>query len=123
MKMYRFEAKAGEETDQFGSVKAIISKMVQMDANAAVNLVYIRPMERIISQEIVAPQLLLLAQGEGWVRNGLDEMIPIKEGQAVFWEQDEWHESGTETGMTAVIIEGENFDPVKLTPLLQKDGT
>ena len=30
----------------------------------------------------------------------------------------EWHESGTETGMTVIIIEGVNFDPAKLMPLV-----
>jgi hypothetical protein len=37
-------------------------------------------------------------------------------GQAAFWKKEEWHESGTETGMVAVIIEGVNFDPAKLMP-------
>ena len=121
MKIYRFDVEVGEEIEQFGSVKAIISRIVHLEAEAAVNVAYIHPMGRIGYHQAVAPQLFLLVEGEGWVRDEFDEIFPIKEGQAVFWEQNEWHESGSETGMTAVIIEGVSFDPAELMPLLQKD--
>jgi quercetin dioxygenase-like cupin family protein len=121
MKMFRFDPEIGSGAEQFGSVKAIISKVVNLESEAAINVAYIRPMERIGFHQAIAPQLFLLAEGEGWVRNETDEITPIREGQAVYWEKDEWHESGSETGMTAVIIEGVNFDPAKLMPLLQKD--
>jgi len=78
-------------------------------------------MERISYYDEAAPQLFLLVEGKGWIRNEFDEVFPIKEGQAIFWAQNEWHESGSETGMTAVIIEGISFDPAELMPLLQKD--
>jgi len=121
MKLYSFDPKADQETDQFGSVKAIIAKAVAMEPEAAVNVAYIHPMERIGYYEEAAPQLFLLVEGAGWVRNEFDEVFPVKEGQAIFWEQNEWHESGSDNGMTAVIIEGVSFDPAKLMPLLQKD--
>ena len=60
-------------------------------------------------------------EGQGWVRGDADEKHAIKGGQAAFWENDEWHESGTETGMTAVIIEAGTIDPAKLMPPLQED--
>ena len=121
MKLYRFDPKANQKNEQFGSVKALIAKAVALEPDASVNVAYIRPTERIGYYQEVAPQLFLLVEGEGWVRNEFDEVIPIIEGQAIFWEQNEWHESGSETGMTAVIIEGISFDPAELMPLLQKD--
>ena len=121
MKIYRFDIEVGKEIEQFGSVKAIISKVVNLESEAVVNVAYIRPMERIISQQAAASQLFMLVEGEGWVRSESDEIFPVQEGQAMYWEKDEWHESGSENGMTAVIIEGVNFDPAKLMPLLQKD--
>ena len=121
MKLYSFDPKVHQETDQFGSMKAIIAKVLALEPEAGVNVVYIRPTERIGFYEEVTPQLFLLAEGQGWIRNEFDEIFPIQEGQAVFWEQNEWHESGSETGMTAVIIEGISFDPAELMPLLQKE--
>jgi len=121
MKLYSFDPKANQEDDQFGSVKAMIAKAVSLEPEATVNVVYVRPTERIGYYQEVAPQLFLLVEGEGWIRDEFDDIFPIQEGQAVFWEQNEWHESGSETGMTAVIIEGVSFDPAELMPLLQKD--
>jgi len=121
MKLYSFNPKVDQEIDRFGSVKAMIAKAVALEPEAGVNVAYIRPKERIGYYEEVAPQLFLLVEGQGWIRNEFDEIFPIQEGQAVYWEQNEWHELGSETGMTAVIIEGISFDPVELMPLLQKD--
>jgi len=61
------------------------------------------------------PQLFLVVQGEGWVRGESPETRSITTGYAAFWEKDEWHESGTESGMTAIVIEVESdtFDAGK----------
>ena len=52
--------------------------------------------------------LFLVVQGEGWVHGEESDRTRIRAYQAAYWEKGEWHESGTETGMTAIIIEGEN---------------
>jgi quercetin dioxygenase-like cupin family protein len=121
MKIFRFDPEIGTGADKFGSVKAIIAKVIDLESDAAVNVAYIRPMERIVSHQAAASQLFLLVEGEGWARNESEEIFSLREGQAMYWEEGEWHESGSETGMTAVIIEGINFDLAKLMPLLQKD--
>jgi hypothetical protein len=36
----------------------------------------------------------------------------IKAGQAAFWISGEWHESGTEFGMRAIVIESDSLDPI-----------
>jgi hypothetical protein len=62
--------------------------------------------------QAVTPQLFLIVEGKGWVRGGSsDERMPIGMGQAAFWEKGEWHESGTDTGMTAIVMEGETLIP------------
>jgi hypothetical protein len=57
------------------------------------------------------PQLFLVLAGEGWVRGAESDRIQIEPGQAAFWTTGEWHESGSETGMTAVVIESPALDP------------
>lgn len=86
-----------------------------------ISSVYIQPGGKIGYHQAVTPQLFLLVQGEGWVKGEIDETLAVQEGQAIFWEQGEWHESGSEKGMIAVIIEGVCFDPAKLMPLLKRD--
>lgn len=62
-------------------------------------------------------QLFVVVQGDGWVKGEFPEAeCPVRAGQAVFWEEGDWHESGTETGMVAIVIEGENIDPTTTMP-------
>jgi len=120
MKVFRFDPAAGKEIEQFGSVKAIISKILHLESEAEISSVYIRPNGKIGYHRAMTPQLFLLVQGAGWIRGENDEKLTVQEGQAIFLEQGEWHESGSETGMTAVIIEGINIDPSELMPPLQE---
>ena len=121
MKIFRFDPEVGKEIEQFGSVKAIISKVVHLDDEAVVNCVYIRPNGKLGYHQAASQQLFLLVEGQGWIRGETEEKLAVHEGQAIYWEQGEWHETGSENGMTAVIIEGINVDPAELMPLLQED--
>ncbi|WP_176483714.1 hypothetical protein [Bacillus sp. FJAT-45066] len=40
-----------------------------------------------------------------------EEYIKVQTGDAVFWEKDEWHETKTETGLIAIVIESEEISP------------
>lgn len=53
-----------------------------------------------------APQLLAVVEGHGWTRGEEGEKMPISAGGAVFWEQGEMHETGTDSGMMAIVVEG-----------------
>ena len=121
MRIYRFDPEVGKEDDQFGSLKAIIARVVQMDDEAKINAIYLQPNKSMSHQQAMTQQLFLIVKGNGWVRSKSDKILAITEGQAMLWEKDEWHESGTENGMTAVIIETVNIQPAELMPLLQED--
>lgn len=55
-------------------------------------------------------QLLLVVNGKGQVKGNDDVFIDIQQGDAVYWEKDEWHETKTISGLTAIMIEGEQLD-------------
>lgn len=121
MKIYRFELEVGKEDEQFGSVKAIIARVLQLDDRAEINAVYIHPSEHLSIQQVMTQQLFLFVDGAGWVKSKSGEKKTVSQGQAVFWGESELPESGSESGMTAVIIGNINIDPAKLMPLLQED--
>lgn len=50
-------------------------------------------------------QLFYVAQGVGWVRTQGGRQEEIREGQAVLWAPGEVHESGSDQGMTVVIVQ------------------
>ncbi|MEO7074635.1 MAG: cupin [Ktedonobacterales bacterium] len=55
----------------------------------------------------VGPQLFAIVQGAGWVEGDDGAQQPITAGEAAFWEDDELHAAGTDTGMLALVIEGD----------------
>ena len=118
MKIFRFDPEVGRSTDHYKSSGFILSRVTRLLDEAVVNCAYLDVNGLIGYHQATMPQLFLVVQGEGWVRGESPDKISIKAGQAAYWEEGEWHESGTEMGMTVIIIEGANFDPAKLMPLV-----
>lgn len=116
MKMFRFDREVGKSIDRYNSSGFMISRVVHLFDESVINCAYLIPGGVIGYHQAVLPQLFLVVQGEGWVRSKTSDKTLLKSGQAAYWEREEWHESGSETGMTVIIIEGVNFDPAKLMP-------
>ena len=53
------------------------------------------------------PQLLAVVAGSGWVSGADGEPRAITAGEAAFWEAGEDHETWTDDGLTAIVIESE----------------
>jgi quercetin dioxygenase-like cupin family protein len=113
MKIFRFDPEVGRSIEQYKSLNFMISKVAHLQGEAVVNCAYLRANGLIGYHQAVAPQLFLVVAGEGWVRGASPGKTAIKAGQAAYWQEGEWHAAGTETGMTAIIIEGANFDPAQ----------
>lgn len=55
----------------------------------------------------VVDQLFCVIDGEGWVAGGDGTRLPIRAGQAAYWATGEEHESGSPSGMTALVVEAQ----------------
>jgi Ca2+-binding EF-hand superfamily protein len=55
-------------------------------------------------------QLFLVIAGDGWIAGPGGERVPLAAGWGVRWEPGEAHTSGSETGMTALAVEGAPLD-------------
>lgn len=60
--------------------------------------------------DAVSSQLFVVVQGEGWVSGEKNQKLPIKAGEAAYWEKGESHEAGSQSKMIAIVIEGEYLD-------------
>jgi hypothetical protein len=58
----------------------------------------------------VGAQLFAVVRGSGWVSGADGEREPIRAAEAVLWEPGEEHESGSEEGMTVLVVEAESLD-------------
>lgn len=117
MKIYRFDEEVGKQINVFQS-NFIISKILKDSGQLHIGCMHIPENGAVGYHEAVTNQLLLVVQGEGYVCGENKEKIYIQAGQAAFWEKGENHETNTNTGLMAIVIEGEDLS--LNMPILQK---
>ena len=66
---------------------------------------------RIARHPATVPQILAVLEGSGQVSGGDGEPQPISAGEAVFWTAGEVHETFSEQGLTALVLEGDGLRP------------
>jgi quercetin dioxygenase-like cupin family protein len=90
--------------DRFGSVGFVHSRLARGEIQ--VSLAELGPGGRIGGHPAVSRQLFVVLRGRGWVRTE-SENAELAAGEAALWETGEWHESGTDEGMSVLVVEGE----------------
>ncbi|MGQ7280625.1 cupin [Brevibacillus thermoruber] len=111
MKLFRFDQGVGRTIDRYGSVHAAISRILRTPGAVSIGCIHLGPGGVLGYHPAVVHQLFLVVQGEGWVRGEEESRTPIRAGQAAFWTAGEGHESGSDSGLVAIVIEGEGLDP------------
>lgn len=110
MKIYTFKKNCGKKIEKFNS-NFIMSRIIQTDKRANIGCMHLDRNGVIGYHQAVVPQLLLITNGEGYVCSENKDYYKVQVGDAVFWEKDEWHETKTDSGLTAIVIESEELDP------------
>jgi quercetin dioxygenase-like cupin family protein len=116
MNFFTFNKDAGKKIVAFQS-DFVMSRILKTDQEAHIGCMHLGENGIIGYHQATMPQLLLILNGEGVVRGEKEEYIKVQHGDAVFWEKDEWHETKTENGLTAIVIESDSLDPSKFMPL------
>jgi len=119
VKVFDFSEKSGKRISVFQS-NFIMSKIVNHQGNVHIGAMHLQENGIIGYHEAVVSQLLLIMDGEGYVCGADKEKVKIRAGQAVFWEKGEFHETSTEHGLLAIIMEAENLEQSIVMPI--KDG-
>ncbi|GAB6424118.1 cupin [Bacillus luti] len=118
MKIFNFSEKVGKHLSVFQS-NFIMSKIVNYQGNIHIGAMHLQANGIIGYHEAVVSQLLLIVGGEGYVCGTNKEKVKIKAGQAVFWEKGEFHETSTEHGLTAIVMEAENLEQAIVMSIIQ----
>jgi quercetin dioxygenase-like cupin family protein len=111
MKIFTFHQKDGRTINMFDSRGATIHPLLRPEKPFQIGCMYLGQDSVLGMHEAKCPQLFIVTDGSGWVKIEGGEKVPVEKGMAVYWETGENHESGSDTGMTAIIAEGEEFDP------------
>ena len=117
MKIFRFDRETGRSIDLYNSSGFTLTRVAHLLAETMIQCAYLAPGGLVGYHQTTVPQLFLVIQGEGWVRGQAPERTQIRAGQGAYWEEGEWHEAGTDTGMTAIIIEAVHFDLLGWVPI------
>jgi quercetin dioxygenase-like cupin family protein len=74
------------------------------------------PGGRIVRHPATVPQILAVLEGEGRVSGATGEFERIAAGEAAFWSAGEEHETVSDGGLTAVVIEAAELRPPSRRP-------
>jgi quercetin dioxygenase-like cupin family protein len=110
MKIFTFNKESGKNISKFNS-DFIMSRIVQTNSAASIGCMHLGKNGLIGFHQAVGAQLLLIVSGEGLVSIDQEEYYKVQSGDAVFWEKDEWHETKSDNGLTAIVIESERLNP------------
>ena len=116
MEIYQFNKENGKKITQFDS-DFIMTRITQTQNRAHIACMHLEENGIIGYHQAVVSQLLIIVEGEGEVRGEEENFISVKSGEAVYWGKGEWHETKTEVGLTAIVIESKELDPSPMNPL------
>lgn len=114
MKRFHWD-QAGFALTAFDSRAAHITHLARSDSRTSLVCIQIAAGGSVGHHETLGEQLFIVVSGSGWVRGESAQRYAIHTGQAAYWREGEWHESGSESGMTVMIIES---DRLQLPPKL-----
>ena len=107
MKLVAFEA--AHAITHFDSRGATIGGIARCAGQVRVSFVELDPGGALGMHESDMPQLFLVVEGTGRVRSGDGEPILLARGQGAFWETGELHETISDTGLTAIVVEADEL--------------
>jgi quercetin dioxygenase-like cupin family protein len=92
--------------------KASSLEIAEGDGEAHAYVLYFQPGGEIGAHEAGYGQLFLALSGEGWVAGDDGIRQALASGEAAFISRGEIHSKGSETGLTALMVQVRNFTPL-----------
>ncbi|MFJ7934628.1 cupin [Sporosarcina sp. NPDC096371] len=109
MKIFRMDEISGRNITNYDS-NFIMRKLLMTKEPSHVGIVHLEEGGIIGYHDAAVPQILLIIDGEGWVRTGNEDKVRVTTGDAVVWEIGEGHETTTTKGMKAIVVESQGLD-------------
>jgi quercetin dioxygenase-like cupin family protein len=92
---------------------APLSRAISRGATVQAAVFRIAAGGRIARHPATVPQILAVLDGAGTVSGADGAEEPIAAGEAVFWAAGEEHETRTDLGLTALVVEGNGIAPFR----------
>jgi quercetin dioxygenase-like cupin family protein len=111
LKVLDFSAERALAISGFGSQAASAVPLTVPDGDAHVVCIRLGADGSLGRHPAPVDQLFVVVEGEGWASGAEGERVPVAAGRAIHWAAGEQHESGTESGLTAIVVESERLVP------------
>jgi GrpB-like predicted nucleotidyltransferase (UPF0157 family) len=108
VRVVRFDEEISLPVNEFGS-RFRIGALTGNDTQGGVQVLHVPAGGRIGRHAAASRQLLGVVSGVGWAEGADGVRRELRPGYGVVWESGEEHEAGTDSGFTAVCVEG-RFD-------------
>jgi GrpB-like predicted nucleotidyltransferase (UPF0157 family)/quercetin dioxygenase-like cupin family protein len=106
MRILRFDPKVSFPVSHFGS-HFTVAPLTAPGARAQVQVLHLPAGGAVGRHEAALRQLFAVVAGSGWASGQESRHRDLRAGYAALWDQGEDHEAGTDTGLTALCIEGD----------------
>ncbi|HUI26619.1 MAG TPA: cupin domain-containing protein [Candidatus Kryptonia bacterium] len=111
MRVVDFSRQGAEPVTLFDSVSAASVHVADGAGEAHVHCVYFAPGGQIGPHAAGFGQLFMVVNGEGWAAGADGRRVPLVAGQGAYFSRGEVHSKGSETGMTAIMVQVAELNP------------
>lgn len=105
MEVFTFD-RAEHQVTGHNSIGVHATRIAQFAETARATCLTVAPGGVIGTHPAGSHQVLLIVAGSGWVAGSDGVRIAVTSGQAAYWAPDEVHTTGSDTGLTAIALEG-----------------
>ena len=109
MEIFNFGKEVAQKINNYNSVSSFYSKFMKTESPTTIGFITIEQGGIVGYHKAPVPQLFLVVEGQGWVEGENKQRVTIKSGQGVFWNKGEGHISGSELGLTALVLQSEGL--------------
>jgi quercetin dioxygenase-like cupin family protein len=105
MRVIGFDKGSAEEITWYESKGASFFELAEGNGEAHANVVFFAAGGEIGPHEAGFGQLFFAVEGSGWVAGSDGMRVPLGAGEAALIRRGEIHSKGSETGMTALMLQ------------------
>jgi quercetin dioxygenase-like cupin family protein len=105
MRVIRVSRTGAEPIDRYDAIGAFAARLAAGHGDAHVYCVYVDPGGRIGEHAAGLDQLFLVVEGSGWASGADGVRVDLSLGEGACFERGEMHAKGSESGMTALMIQ------------------
>jgi mannose-6-phosphate isomerase-like protein (cupin superfamily) len=111
LKVLDFSADRALAISGFGSRAVTAVPLTRPDGEAHVVCIRLGADGLLGRHPASVDQLFVVIEGEGWASGPDSERVPVAAGTVIHWAAGEEHESGSDAGLTAIVVEAERLLP------------